>query len=159
LKSGLLEDVLSSSSVNVWILVILAGAMFTSVVTTAPAILFLGFLAIHHNFYLVVLIGALGALCGDLFLFRFVKDSIAEDLLWLFRHQKGIRFYHIFHTRAARFIWPLLGAMVIASPLPDEIGILIMGTTRMSTGKFMALSYVANAAGIALVGLAARSFI
>jgi hypothetical protein len=40
------------------------------------------------------------------------------------------------------------GAVIIASPFPDEIGVSLMGMARMSGLAFVALTYVLNAAGI-----------
>jgi hypothetical protein len=41
-----------------------------------------------------------------------------------------------------------LGALIIASPLPDEFGLALMGISRMRALVLMPISFVMNALGI-----------
>jgi len=51
----------------------------------------------------------------------------------------------------------IFAGFVIASPLPDEIGVsLLAGTTKISTRTFAILSYFLNTAGIFIVLLAGK---
>src|SRR3989344_5750951 len=52
----------------------------------------------------------------------------------------------------------VVGAILIASPLPDEIGVSLMGLSKISTIRFVILSFVLNATGIFLI-LSASLFI
>ncbi|MCI0614995.1 hypothetical protein L0244_18550, partial [bacterium] len=99
----------------------IAGIFFTSVFTTAPAIVILGDLAQENSPFLVALFGGLGAVLGDLLLFRFMRDRVTEDVRYLIRRTKIARFPLIFKTRLTRWFLPLIGAIIIASPLPDEV--------------------------------------
>src|SRR5690242_11686889 len=66
----------------------LAGSLFTSVFTTAPAIVLLGEMAKVNSVWLVAITGALGALSGDYIIFRFVRDRVSEDIDILLKDKK-----------------------------------------------------------------------
>jgi hypothetical protein len=53
---------------------------------------------------------------------------------------------HIF-----RWIAFVLGAVIIASPLPDELGIAILGFARLGSNLFVPLSFVSNFLGLVAV--------
>lgn len=135
----------------------LAGIFFTSVFTTAPSIVILGELAQENSPWVVALLGGLGAMCGDFILYRFVRDRVSKDLEYLFKLPRAKRVVRIFSTILPRMLWPLLGAIIIASPFPDEIGIMMMGLSKVDQRVFLPLSFVLNAAGILLIGLAAKA--
>lgn len=135
----------------------IAGLFFTSIFTTAPATVALAEIARATNSVLpVALIGGLGAMLGDLVIFRFIKNNLAEDLFCLIKKSHGERFISIFHLRLFRRLTILLGALVIASPLPDEIGLAMMGLSKLKTYIFIPLSFILNSAGILVIGLIAQ---
>lgn len=135
-----------------------AGMFFTSVFTTAPAITTLGELSLGQPILLTALLGATGAVVGDLLIFRFAKDRIASDILTLLEHRGTFkRFRALFKLRFFRWLTFLLGGMIIASPLPDELGISLLGFSSLSTRYFIVLSFVFNFLGVIAIALAARS--
>jgi hypothetical protein len=135
----------------------LAGALFTSVFTTPPSIIILGKLAQENSPWIVALFGGLGAMCGDFILFRFVRDRVSKDLEYLFKLPRAKRVVSIFNTILPRVLWPFLGALIIASPFPDEIGIMLMGLSKIDQRLFLPLSFMLNAIGILLIGFAANT--
>ncbi len=136
-----------------------AGLFFTSLFTTAPAVVVLGALSQDHSPFLVAFIGAAGALCGDAIIFRFFKDRLSSDFEFLLNQVSSQRLRHLTQMRAFRWLLPLLGALVIASPLPDELGLFILGISRMPNRLFVPLSYTFNFLGILLIGLFARAML
>jgi hypothetical protein len=56
------------------------------------------------------------------------------------------------------FSWAMLvaGAIIIASPLPDELGVALMGIGEIRPRVFLPLSFAMNTLGIVIVGLAAQ---
>ena len=71
----------------------ITGMFFTSVFTTVPAIVTLGEIARTNSVVLVAIFGAMGAVVGDLIIFRFIRDKLSEHLLELAKHQgAGKRF-------------------------------------------------------------------
>lgn len=127
---------------------LIAGAFFTSLFTVAPASVVLIEIAHVSSPWLVATIGAAGAVLGDLFIFLFVRDSIAQNAPFFLtpRQRRSIR--HTFGRPFLRWLLPLAGALIIASPLPDELGLALMGLSRMPTRWFIPLSYTMNFLGI-----------
>ena len=134
-----------------------AGIFFTSAFTTAPAIVVLGKLAQSGNLAIVTIFGALGAMFGDFIIFRFIKDRLSQDMHALLRTETSKRLRHIVRSRLFRWFSPFAAALVIASPLPDEVAIAILGLTGTRSSIFLPFSFMANALGILLVGLIGKS--
>jgi hypothetical protein len=135
----------------------LAGTFFTSMFTTAPAIVVLAELSQSNPLMVVAIFGGFGAALGDYLIFRFVRDRVAEDTAFLLSHSKFTRLPKIFKTRLSRFMVPLVGALIIASPLPDELGLALLGMSKMNDRRFLLLSFLLNAGGILIIGLVANS--
>jgi len=129
----------------------LAGAMFVSIFTVAPAALILFELAKYLDPYVLAAIAGAGAVLGDYIIFRFLRDRVFEELAPVFQKIPGSFLKKLFRTPL--FIWaiPLLGAVIIASPLPDELGISLMGLSKVKNWQFILISFALNAIGIFVV--------
>jgi hypothetical protein len=46
--------------------------------------------------------------------------------------------------------------LIIASPFPDELGLMLMGLSKTNTKVFILLSFVLNFIGILVMGLLLR---
>ena len=135
----------------------ISGIFFTSILTTAPAIVALGELGQHIAPWKVALFGGAGAVCGDILIFRFLHSPLAN---YIIRAAVNSRLRHMGAVLAKSALWwivPLLGAAVVASPLPDEIGLLMMGLSGMRLWSFIVLAYVMNTAGIYVIAVAAQT--
>ena len=136
---------------------VIAGMFFTSVFTTAPAIATLGEISLSQPLLLTAILGAIGSVLGDLLIFRFVRDRIANDILELLKERSVFRRVgKLFKLRHFRWFTLLLGGLIIASPLPDELGIALLGFSKVKTRYFVVLSFTFNIIGIYLIGLTAR---
>ena len=134
-----------------------AGMFFTSVFTTAPAIVTLGEIARANSIFYVALLGAAGAMIGDLIFFRFVRDRFSEHLLELLQHQEtGKRFRALLKLKYFKWLTFLIGSLIIASPLPDELGISLLGFSKVRFGVFALFSFISNFIGIFIIGLVAQ---
>jgi hypothetical protein len=133
-----------------------AGILFVSTFTVATGIVILLVLAEQLSAIEIGIIAGLGAVIGDFVIFRFVKDGVAAELLHIYHFfNKSRHLEHLLHSRYFSWIFPVVGAVIIASPLPDEIGVSLMGISKMKTYKFLLLSFILNAIGIFLVVSAA----
>jgi len=159
-KTGLIVKFLSIAP-NLWFIEsFVAGLFFTSVFTTAPAIFTLGSIAQHNPLIPVSILGGLGALCGDLIIFRFMKNRLSEDFIYLLNQKsKKERISSIFKLKFFRWFTFCIGALIIASPIPDELGIMMMGFSKAKTSLFIPVSFVMNSLGIFIVGYVARVII
>lgn len=153
-QSTIVFDLLKYLSIFKYLTIFIAGIFFTSVFTTAPALVILGEISRVESFLLVSLIGGLGAVVGDFILFKLFKDRIYYDIRYLFKHSKINRISHIFKTGIFYWFTPLIGAIIIASPLPDELALAFLGFMRIRSSTLIIISFVFNSIGIYIIGLA-----
>ncbi len=152
--SSLLNNIFLVNAQSELIGVFFAGILFTSLFTTPIAIAMFITLSAAVNPIAMAGIGALGAVVGDVVLFSLVRFSFQKDVEHLLSVPRYRRFFAIFHRRMFRWILPFVGAVIIASPLPDELGVGLMGVSRMKTRSLVVVSYIMNAIGIGLIAWA-----
>lgn len=128
-----------------------AGVFFVSSFTVAIAGVGLFFMAETMNPIALSLVAGLGAVVGDYLIFRFIKDRVFEELKPLFLKIGGSKLHRILKFRHFRWLASILGAVVIASPFPDEIGIGLMGLSKIKNWQFIVLTFVLNSIGIYLL--------
>ncbi|HBH46786.1 MAG: hypothetical protein A2445_02430 [Candidatus Jacksonbacteria bacterium RIFOXYC2_FULL_44_29] len=155
--TGVLKDVLFFSQGFSFLGSFVAGIFFTSIFTVAPATVVLGEAAQLNSLLAVAFWGGLGSLLGDLVIFRFIKDRLSEDFLCLLQQSKFEKVRLIFKCRLFKWILPLAGAIIVASPLPDEIGLMLLGLSKTKTWLFIPISFLLNFTGILIIGLIARA--
>lgn len=157
--SKAVEAILTLSRASELLGSLAAGALFTSAFTVTPSIVILGRIAQANSIWMTALFGAFGALAGDLLIFRFVKDTLSDDVIALLKKNRRQKLVHLLHARNFRWILALLGGLVIASPLPDEIGLAMMGFSKMKTWYLVPISFTFNFLGILIIGSIAKQII
>ena len=159
-KTGAIQNLLASFRGLEFIESFIAGLFFTSIFTTAPAIVALGEIAqMSQSVISVAIFGALGALCGDIIIFRFMRDRLGEDIMHLIKNSENGWLKHIIRLKFFRWGTFLLGALVISSPLPDELGLAMMGLSKTRTSLLIPVSFVFNFLGILVIGLVAKNLL
>ncbi|OHA93470.1 MAG: hypothetical protein A3H52_01500 [Candidatus Zambryskibacteria bacterium RIFCSPLOWO2_02_FULL_39_26] len=137
----------------------IAGIFFTSIFTTVPAIVTLGELAKINTVVPTALFGALGAVLGDLIIFKFIRDRLSEHLVELLKHDSSWkRIKTLFRLRYFKWLTFFLGGIILASPFPDELAISLFGVSKIKVPLFIAVSFIFNFIGIFIIGTLARSF-
>lgn len=157
-KTNILSDLLLSTGQMKLIGSFVAGMFFTSFFTTAPAIAALGEISQSSSIVITALVGACGAVLGDLIIFQFIRDRLSEHFLEIVSHNtfwKKTKF--LFKYRYFKWFTFFLGGFLIASPLPDELGIGLLGFSKMKSKYFIPVSFVFNFIGIMVIGLIANS--
>lgn len=129
----------------------IAGILFVSTFTVATGAVILLVLAESLSPVELGLIGGLGAAIGDLFIFKFIKNSLANEITEIYNHFGGGHFSKLLHTRYFRWTLPVIGALLIASPFPDELGVSLLGISRMKTYQFLILAFILDFLGIFLI--------
>lgn len=129
---------------------ILAGALFVSTFTIATGALILMTLAQSLSPIELILLAGVGAVLGDLFIFRFVKDEIDAEIEPIYNQITGSHLKKILHTRYFGWTLPVLGAIIIISPLPDELGVSLLGVSQMNTRKFIIIAWISHTVGMFL---------
>lgn len=129
--------------------IFLVGILFSYSFTAAPSTSFFLILSKEQNIFLAGIIGGLGALLGDWVIFKFVRYSFADEIEKLQKERLFNSINHRIPKLIKRYIVPIIAAIIIASPLPDEIGVSLMAAaTRMSIKSFSVLSFILNSFGI-----------
>ncbi|MBP9716988.1 MAG: hypothetical protein KBD51_03540 [Candidatus Levybacteria bacterium] len=129
-----------------------AGALFASSFTISIGIVVLLVLSKNFSPIEIGLIGGLGAVISDFIIFRFVKENLSIELERIYEHfDPRHHFKHVLHSKYFSWTTPLVGALIIASPLPDELGVSLLGLSKMRNYQFMLISFILNAIGITAV--------
>lgn len=149
----LLESVQSLDVVGI----VIAGILFTSVFTTIPAIALIAELAQHTTVFTIALWGGLGAALGDYLIFWFVRDRGSADVDYILKLTRARKTLELLKTERFRWLSIVMGSIIIVSPLPDELGLAMIGLSRISTAIFLPLTFVLNAGGIGLIAFLAQN--
>jgi hypothetical protein len=80
-RTDALVNILTSSKELELLGSFIAGMFFTSLFTTAPAMVTLGEIAQTNSLFLTALFGAIGAATVDLIIFIFVKDRFSKHVM------------------------------------------------------------------------------
>lgn len=158
LKTNVLAQILTSTVEIEFLGSLIAGMFFTSIFTTAPAIVALGEIAQVNGIVTTALWGAAGAVVGDLLIFRFVRDRFSVHLVELAKQNgTGRRIAALLKFRLFHWMTFVAGGLIIASPFPDELGISLLGFSKMPLSYFIPLSYTFNFLGILAIGTIAQA--
>lgn len=137
--------------------VFICGILYAYGFTSAFAVAVFLILGDGFNVVTVALIGGLGSFLGDLVIFKFIKgafsdevDKLSKEKIVLYISKKIPRFF-------SRYFVPVIGVIIIASPLPDEIGVSLLAVSKKMTPKvFYFVSFLLNTLGILAILLIGR---
>lgn len=133
----------------------IAGILFVSIFTVASSTLILLILAEKLSPFAIGIIAGLGSVIGDYLIFKIIKNSLIEEIEPIYASMGGNYINRtikaILETKYFNWLIPVIGALIIASPLPDEIGIILVGYNKMKTSKFLLVSFILNSIGIFLI--------
>ncbi len=137
----------------------IAGFFYTSTFTISFATVLLLLLARYLPPAEMALVAGTGAVLGDFFIFQLIRSKgIVEEVNRFFNHFGGDKLHHLIHSKFFSWTLPVVGGIIIASPLPDELGISLMGISKMKNNQFIGVSFLLNFAGILIIVLSSRLF-
>ncbi len=127
--------------------ILISGILFGYAFTAAPATASLISFTNYYNPLIVSFIGAIGTMLGDLLIFNFFKKGLPKEIETIIKKTK------IEKIKKSKFKWliPGIAGFIIASPLPDEIGVSLLGVTKFKTTTFMLLAFTLNFIGILIL--------
>ena len=153
-KTGFLKSLLTATKKSAIIGSFIAGIFVASGFTATPAIVVLAEIAQANSVFQTALIGGLGALFGDLIIFLFIKNKLSSSIIQAC--EKDARFAKILKSKIYKPAMIILGALLIATPLPDEFGLALMGISRINTIRFLLLIFMLHTLGIFFAGTIAH---
>ncbi len=109
-----------------------------------------------ENLWLAGILGGLGALIGDMIIFKFIRFSFMDEFQRLKKTSiiKKVSMLidkTLNHKIKVYFIYAFAG-IFIASPLPDEAAIIMLaGLTKIKSNILAIISFVMNTAGILIL--------
>ncbi|PIP55544.1 MAG: hypothetical protein CO183_00285 [Candidatus Zambryskibacteria bacterium CG_4_9_14_3_um_filter_42_9] len=148
INSGFVESFIGLTGWSKALSSFIAGAFFTSIFTVVPAGVALA--AVSHSFsaVLVAFFGALGAMLIDVLIISFIRKDIAKDLDGLTKMTFRYHLIKAFHFGFLKYVAFLFGIMLIATPLPDEPGLFLIGISKINPLLLPAVFFVSHFIGI-----------
>jgi len=121
---------------------------FTAPIATALIIIF----SANKNIILLGLIAGIGSLVGDFIIFHFIRISFMDEIKELSQHKISLFALNKIPNIYRKYLTYLIGSIFIASPLPDEIGVIILASSNeIKMSHFGIISYILNTGGIFLI--------
>lgn len=133
---------------------VIAGMLFTSFFTTAPALVMLVGFAKIYDPLTITFYAAIGSAIGDWIILKVFEEKVGYELMPLVKKFQLGSFLRTIRRKKNREKTTLLGMLAIASPLPDEIGIGLLGVSHLPIISLLIITFLLNAAGILLLVLA-----
>lgn len=133
-----------------------AGMLFVSSFTAAISIAVIAIMTQNLHPMALGLIGGVGAVMGDYLIFKLVRSNIQQELAMLFGKEATSHVKVLLHSKYIAWTLPIIGVFIIASPLPDEMGVSLLGISKISEARFILISYLSNAVGILMVASVAK---
>jgi len=102
------------------------------------------------------ILGGIGAMIGDMFIFYIVKGFFKAEFILLSKEKSvlwiGKSSEKLLGKRLNFYLMHLLAVIFISSPLPDEAGItLLAGLTKIKPAAIAAISVISNTIGIIIL--------
>lgn len=124
---------------------LVSGVLYAISLTAATATVVFANIPDRFNPVLIALVGGFGAMIYDLGIFVLTRrDGFRGRVSSMFEH-----FHH--HPRLPRWLSYAIGAVLIASPLPDELGAVFFGFKNIPMPMFLGMSFSLNALGILVI--------
>jgi hypothetical protein len=140
----------------------IAGILYDSTITVATGVSTILVLGETLPKWQVALVAGTGAVIGDFFMYKIIKNNVVKELVPTFeaigdgiqngigkRKVRAIR--HVLKTKYFHWTLPVVGAILIGSPFPNELAWGLMGAVKLKNYQVVLLSFAVNATGITLL--------
>ncbi len=132
----------------------LAGLLYPYALTSAAGTGILLILAKEQNIFLAGVIAGIGALISDTILFFFVKHSFSDEVQKLSKETVVQTVNRWIPDSIRMYLFATFACLLIASPLPTEIGIMLMTSIKnISFKKFIIIIYILHLSAIFIIVL------
>ena len=132
--------------------IFLGGVFYAYGFTSAPSTAVLLVLAKEQNIIAAGIIGGIGALLSDTFIFLFIRHTFMDEVEKLKKEKIIVNINgmikKIFNP-FDKYLIPVFASFLIASPLPTEMGVALMASYKnISVNKFVFLAFILHTIGI-----------
>jgi hypothetical protein len=149
--TGTLQTFLESMGKYEYFGAMLAGFFYTYGMTTPFSIATFFLLAKSLNPFIMAFLGALSSIPSELIIYSFSRKETKE--IMKNPKMKGIKI-PFKKSGLIKKLSPIIAGLIIASPLPDELAAVFLGSENYGYKKFALLAFVFNFLGILfIVGL------
>ena len=130
----------------------LAGLLYPYALTSAAGTGILLILAKEQNILLAGVIAGIGALISDIIIFLFVKHGFSDEVQKLSKETVVQTVNRWIPDSVRVYLLATFAGILIASPLPTEIGIMLMTSIKnISIKKFVIIVYILHASAIFII--------
>jgi hypothetical protein len=125
--------------------------------TAAPATAILILMDKALNPFILAAIAGIGALIADILILQFVRHSFQDEIDYLKKEKFMLYLKKLVPSKIIYYLVPFFGWLIIASPLPDEIGVVLLSTEeKINEKEFIFVSWLINSIGLLLILILAR---
>ena len=130
----------------------LAGLLYAYAFTAAPATFILLMLGREQSLLWAGLVAGTGALCSDLIIFHFIRQGFSDETQRLSQEKVIQTVNRRVPDSIRKYLYVALASVLIASPLPTELGVTLMASSTNISGKrFAIIAYLLHTSGIFVI--------
>ncbi len=129
----------------------IAGLIFISTFAAPFAATVLLILAEKFSLANIAIVAALGAITADFTIFNLAKDGLASEITPIYEKFGKNHFHNVLRTKHFRWLFPVLGAILILTPVPHDVGINLMGIHKLKSYQFVMISTLVNVVGLSFI--------
>ncbi len=134
----------TASQTNKVLYTFITGMLYSFSFTAGLAVLMFSKITVGvGQLIFLALLAAFGGLLADLLIFRFIKDVLLHEL----GHHAQALLEKATKAKVTKILLAIFGAMIVASPFPDEIGLTFMGISKIKFWEFVVLTYTIDVIG------------
>ena len=150
-----IQDYITSLNSLSYLGIFIAGTAFTFGFTSPFAAGFF-ITANPQNIWLAGLIGGLDAMAGDMLIFSFIRFSFMDEFRRLKKTAAAKKIKNLIEKNIGHkikiYIMYAFAGIIIASPLPDEVGVtMLAGLSSIKARTLATASYILNTIGIFII--------
>jgi hypothetical protein len=135
----------------------IAGLLYPYAFTSAAGTAILIIIAKEQNLFMAGIIASSGAFISDIIIFFFVKCTFSKEMQGLSKEAFVQNLSKLIPDSIRAYLLASFAAVLIASPLPTEIGIMLMASIKkITTKKFVAIIYFLHVAAIFVILLISK---
>ncbi len=148
-SSLLYEPLYDALQVLGYIGTFIAGLLYPYSFTSAAGTALLLILSKEQTLFYAGMIASVGALISDMAIFYFVKYGFSDEVKRLSKEKAVQAFGKLIPESLRKYLLAGFASILIASPLPTEIGIMLMTSVKkITTKKFAVLVYILHVTAI-----------